>query len=341
MEIAQKMTEHIHKITEQEQRIQAIVGPVIEQHERLNSVLFQYMPPVSPLIKSTDLLSDVFATAEKMYAEPVGMSSALEKLVAPNHDIFGKLVLTANNLINNPMVVQFEAISSTIGNWLRTIDFSPLINLFENIKDYGFEHDYDKLDEVYLNAMFDARWFPYAAWGADYKIVDEIFNVLDTSRKSNNRTKRIDKIIFSYFNKDELMSIKREWRQLNLPSYMIRILIQAVQAYNRKEYALTVSVLSTLWEGIIQEKVNDTEYRVSRRTRENLTNLIKENEFDDIFSSFCEEFIFYNCVKPEEVKDDVPGRHGIAHCWYNTYPNRKVALNAIIIFRFFIRYPAK
>ena len=73
-------------------------------------------------------------------------------------------------------------------------------------------------------------------------------------------------------------------------------------AYHRREYALTVSALSTLWEGIIQEKVNDNSYRVSRKTRENLTKLIEENEFDKIFASFCEEFIFYDCRKVEEVK---------------------------------------
>ena len=124
---------------------------------------------------------------------------------------------------------------------------------------------------------------------------------------------------------------------MELPSYMIRILVQAVQAYHRREYALTVSALSTLWEGIIQEKVNDNSYRVSRKTRENLAKLIEENEFDKIFSSFCEEFIFYDCRKAEEVKQDVPGRHCIAHCWYNTYPNRKMALNAILFTDFLLR----
>lgn len=99
---------------------------------------------------------------------------------------------------------------------------------------------------------------------------------------------------------------------------------------------MTVSALSTLWEGIIQEKVKDDAYRISKRTRENLTKLIEENEFDKIFSSFCEEFIFYDCRKAEEVKPDVPGRHGIAHCWCDTYPNRKTALNAILFTDFFV-----
>jgi hypothetical protein len=185
--------------------------------------------------------------------------------------------------------------------------------------------------------MFDARWFPYAGWIADFRIVDAMLEILNTSRVSKNRVNRIDRLIFSYYDKEEINNFKRRWRQMNLPSYMTRILIQSVQAYNRREYALTVSALSTLWEGIIQEKVNDSGYRVSKKTRENLNKLIEENEFDEIFVSFCDEFIFYNCTKPEEVKPDVPGRHGIAHCWYDTYPNRKVALNAIMFTDFLLR----
>lgn len=239
-------------------------------------------------------------------------------------------------LITNPVMQEIQSISSSLGKWLQTVEFSPLTSILDNIQDIGFDYDYEEVNEVFLKAMFDARWFPYAGWIGDFRIVDAMFEILDTSRSSKNRVKRIDKLFFSYYNKEEINKLKRGWRQKNLPSYMIRILVQSVQAYHRREYALTVSALSTLWEGIIQEKMNDTSFRISRKTRENLSKLIKENEFDKIFSSFCEEFIFYNCTKPEDVKPDVPGRHGIAHCWYNTYPNRKMALNAILFTDFLL-----
>ena len=238
--------------------------------------------------------------------------------------------------MKNPVLEQINEISSNVGKWLQTVDFSPLTRILENIQDIGFGYDYEEVNEVFLKAMFDARWFPYAGWIADFRIVDEMLAILDTSRASKNRIKRIDNLIFSYYDKDEINNLKRGWRQMKLPSYMTRILVQSVQAYHRREYALTVSALSTLWEGIIQEKVNDTSYRISRKTRENLTKLIEENEFDKIFSSFCEEFIFYDCRKAEEVKPDVPGRHGIAHCWYDTYPSRKMALNAILFTDFLL-----
>ncbi|MCU6762028.1 Uncharacterised protein [uncultured Roseburia sp.] len=246
------------------------------------------------------------------------------------------LVSGLNSLVKSTVIQEIHSITSSLGTWLQTVDFSPLTSILENIRTIGFEFDYKEINEIFLKAMFDAKWFPYAGWIADFRIVDEMLEILDTSRASKNRIKRIDRLIFSYYNKDEINNLKRGWRQMNLPSYMTRILVQSVQAYHRREYALTVSALSTLWEGIIQGKAKDESYRVSKKTRENLTKLIEENEFDRIFSSFCEEFIFYDCKKAEEVKPDVPGRHGIAHCWYNTYPNRKVALNAILFTDFLL-----
>lgn len=246
------------------------------------------------------------------------------------------LISGLNTFVNNSAMREIQAITSRLGKWLQTIDFSPLTSILENIRTAGFDHDYREVNDVFLKAMFDAKWFPYAGWIANFRIVDEMIEILNTSRASKNRVKRIDRLIFSYYDKDEIDNFKRRWRKMGLPSYMVRILVQTVQAYHRREYALTVSALSTLWEGIIQEKVNDNSYRVSKKTRENLSKLIEENEFDKIFSSFCEEFIFYDCRKVEEVKPDVPGRHGIAHCWYNTYPNRKVALNAILFTDFLL-----
>ena len=253
-----------------------------------------------------------------------------------SNNIAANLATGLTALITNPVMQGIQTITSSLGKWLRTVDFSPLVSILENIQDIGFDFDYEEVNEIFLKAMFDARWFPYAGWIADFRIVDAMLEILNTSRVSKNRVNRIDRLIFFYYDKEEINNFKRRWRQMNLPSYMTRILVQSVQAYHRREYALTVSALSTLWEGIIQEKMNDNSYRISRRTRENLGKLIEENEFDKIFASFCDEFIFYNCTKPDEVKSDVPGRHGIAHCWYDTYPNRKMALNAILFTDFLL-----
>src|SRR5699024_5944319 len=151
-----------------------------------------------------------------------------------------------NYLTTSPAIQEIQLAASNVQTWLQTIDFSPLISILERVQNFGFDFDYRKVDEAFLKVMFDARWFPYAGWLAEYSMADQVLDILSTSKTSKSRTKKIDKLIFTYYNKEELDNIKRGWRQMGLPSYMIRILVQSVQAYKRKEYALTVSALSTL-----------------------------------------------------------------------------------------------
>ena len=155
------------------------------------------------------------------------------------------LISGLNTFVNNSAMREIQAITSRLGKWLQTIDFSPLISILENIWAAGFDHDYKEINDVFLKAMFDAKWFPYAGWIASFRIVHEMLEILNSSRASKNRIKRIDRLIFSYYDKDEIDNFKRRWRKMGLPSYMIRILVQTVQAYHRREYALTVSALST------------------------------------------------------------------------------------------------
>lgn len=372
MEISDKLHESVSPILEQQDKIQGIVEAakipkidaslpeldtlkevvnnntlgILQENSVAMNALTESSKAISSLIGADSALqalqnNSMFHTIGELAIKSAIQtyqfeSPALKMIEAWNSSVVTNLATGLTALITNPVMQEIQSVTSNLGKWLQTIDFSPLTSILENIQNIGFEYDYEKVNEVFLKAMFDARWFPYAGWIADFGIVDAMLEILDTSRASKNRIKRIDKLIFSYYDKEEINDVKRGWRQMNLPSYMTRILVQSVQAYHRREYALTVSALSTLWEGIIQEKVNDGSYRMSRKTRENLTKLIEENEFDKIFSSFCEEFIFYNCTKAEDVKPDVPGRHGIAHCWYDTYPSRKMALNAILFTDFLL-----
>lgn len=372
MEISDKLRESVSPILEQQDKIQRIVEAakipkidasfpeldtlkevvnnntleILQENSVAMNALTESSRAISSLIGADSALqalqnNSMFHTIGELAIKSAIQtyqfeSPTLKMIEAWNSSVVTNLAAGLTALITNPVMQEIQSVTSNLGKWLQTIDFSPLTSILENIQNIGFDHDYEEVNEVFLKAMFDARWFPYAGWIADFRIVDAMLEILDTSRASKNRIKRIDKLIFSYYDKEEINDVKRGWRQMNLPSYMTRILVQSVQAYHRREYALTVSALSTLWEGIIQEKVNDGSYRISRRTRENLTKLIEENEFDKIFSSFCEEFIFYNCTKAEDVKPDVPGRHGIAHCWYDTYPSRKMALNAILFTDFLL-----
>lgn len=331
------MPEAIQRSIEISENVKNSIAPLLEQQEKMKQILDVSVPKTNFSTPALDTVKEVGELTMKSAIPNYQFeSSALRVIGELNKNVITNLVSGLNTLIQSTVMKEIQSIASNVGKWLQTVDFSPLISILENIQSAGFEFDYKEVNEVFLKAMFDAKWFPYAGWIADFRIVGEMLEILDTSRVSTNRIKRIDRLIFSYYDKDEIDNFKRGWRKMNLPSYMIRIMVQSVQAYHRREYALTVSALSTLWEGIIQEKANDNSYRVSKKTRENLTKLIAKNEFNIIFSSFCEEFIFYDCRRVDEVKSDVPGRHGIAHCWYETYPSRKAALNAILFTDFLL-----
>lgn len=64
--------------------------------------------------------------------------------------------------------------------------------------------------------------------------------------------------------------------------------------------------------------------------------LIEKNNCKKVINSYCDEFIFYSCSNSSEVKKDVPGRHSIAHSWYEEYPSKKMALNAIFFTDFLL-----
>ena len=192
--------------------------------------------------------------------------------------------------------------------------------------------------------MFEARWFPHAIHDASIELFENVTEVIDTTRQgSANRTKRLDRVFFAFYDKKTLDNLKRLWKNNNdIPAHNKKIATQAINAYHRKEYALTISALMTLWEGIIATKLGqEGDYRVSRRTRENIATLNEENDVSDIVTQFCQECIFYNCNSPEQVIDDVPGRHAIAHAWYSKYPSRKSALNAILFTDFLFELNSK
>lgn len=348
LDVLNEIKKEVVPVLEQQRIIQETTLPILEMQQsiietipkvpKISIQMDSIMPETITNIQSNNFLKELGVLAIKSTMPSYQFEiPGLKNIELISNNMISSFSAGLTALIQNSVMQQIQTISSSIGQWLQTVDFTPLINILEDIRSIGFDHNYDQINEIFLKAMFDARWFPYAGWIADFRIVGDLVEILNTSRVSKNRVKRIDRLIFSYYSKEEIDNFKRNWRKLDLPPYMIRILIQSIQAYHRREYALTVATLSTLWEGIIQEKAQDKGYRVSKRTRQNLTKLIDVNEYDKIFSSFCEEFILYDCNSPEQVRDDVPGRHGIAHCWYDKYPSRKMALNAIIFTDFLLQ----
>ena len=228
-------------------------------------------------------------------------------------------------------------------DWFRSFDFTPITEALKNLQiDSDISRKYRELNEIYLQTMYETKWFPYAGWIADMSLFREVNEIISTSKGvSKNREKRIDKAILSYYTKTEIRGIKRLWRNTDLDFCIRKTLSQAIEAYLRGEYALTISCLSTMWEGLIYIKAKDVPPSERKRqrmdtTKQELQKLVEYNDYELIFSDYFNNFIVSNCNAVDDVVEGVPNRHGVAHSWYKKYPNKKAALNAVLLTDFII-----
>lgn len=253
--------------------------------------------------------------------------------------LLSSVATSIQSVLTNFSSAVTEIISSPFVDWLREVDFSPLIRIWENWNfDSTLADKYDELNEIYLRTMYDAKWFPYVGWIADVKLFSEINEILGSSRGMSKRCEnRIDKAIISYYSKTEIKHIKRQWMKSDLEQHLKKGLGQTLEAYLRKEYALVIPFLATMWEGILKLKgVENT-----KKPKEDIKELVDENGYDDVFSDFYNNMIIGPCYSIDDVIEGVPNRHGVAHSWYTKYPNQKAALNAILLTDFLINLKPK
>ena len=235
-------------------------------------------------------------------------------------------------------------VKSPVFEWLNTLDVFPIHSILADLHlpEDGLLGRYDKLKEAYLTTLMECKWFPYAAWAADLNLFAEVGDIMATSRgASKRREKRIDQAILSYYDKTKIKAIKRAWRQMDIDSHIKRILGQAIEAHLRGEYALTISSLSTMWEGLIYIKANNATMQDRHRqrmeiTKKDLAALTESNDYNKIFSDYFDRFIVSQCNAVSDVVDGVPNRHGVSHSWYHKYPNKKASLNAILLTDFIL-----
>lgn len=180
----------------------------------------------------------------------LGMTAMLQSF---NNSAVKLLADSVHGIISSFGPALTAAIHSPVMDWLQSIDISPMRSVLENL---ALESDilgrYKKFNQAYLTAMYECKWFPYAGWAADITMTAEISDILATSRgASKRREKRIDKVILDYYDKNEIKFIKRIWRESDLEPHIKRILGQALEAHLRGEYALCISSLATMWEGLI------------------------------------------------------------------------------------------
>ena len=314
-EAIQRMQETLNSMTRITESI------VVTQRNLYNEI---YSPAVQQIVQN-------FANIPRLYIDfdyspmVMGAKSLIES------DALRSSVLAAQRMYDSIAAVY----DSPVIKWIQSLDFSPL---FESLQAFSMpEIKPDKVKGIYLSEMYDAHWFPGSIWCADIKLTFDVIDIVGSTHKSKNRVKKIDHAIYGYYTKPAIEEMKKEWRRLDLPEHLMRILHQAVQAYHRKEYAITVIVLSTQWEGIIYRKAHDNGRKRTKKTKEYFSTLTSQNNYLEIFKSYYDDFIMYDCNSLEETIADVPGRHSAAHSFYETYPTRKAALNAILFTDFLLR----
>lgn len=305
-------------------------------------------PPITQLAQLQESRPELFepTPAVKTIAQQNRRDnlSGLQRFVTTLSEVMGTVGRMSVDFANSPLVVgaekavvKLQQAEPAVMKFLNSFNDSPIVRFLEKLA--SVIPDKNQFNRLYLQIMYEARWFPYTGDDRDVDpdFLADILEVIDSTRRSKTRTKKIDKIVFDHYTKARIESIRKSWRTVGLPNWKVRMLNEAIRAFHRKEYASSVNTLITTWEGLIQEKVNDDSFRMSRKTRENMARLVESNGYDEVVASFCKEFIFYKCESLNEVIEDVPGRHGIAHSWFDHYPSRKVALNAIMFTDFLLK----
>ena len=240
---------------------------------------------------------------------------------------------------------RIEKIINPLGNVIASISenfFNPLRELWAAI-------DFDEMHRSLLEKerkgieqiLFETKWFMFSTDIAVGSFVLDVVKVLKNKRIKNHN-KHIDNIVFKHITYEIVDDIKRDWKSHKLSKHIKRVLHESINTYKRREYASTVAVLSSLWQGLIYDLCDNAESRKDKKTKEQFADIIKREEAPVITSQFLNEYIWKDCHSSDGVIDGIPGRHAIAHGWFmeTKYPSRKEALNAILFTHFLISFYA-
>ena len=358
LEISRKLTDSIQPFLKEQERIAALTRPLGEI-AAMNSGLTAAMKFETPAVEALKSASLALEAARytppvidipKSIVEPIGLAaikmsalhidtSVYQIASSMSQALSNSIAASMQGVLDNFSSALITAIESPFVKWLNSVDFSPLTRIWENWNfDPSLSERYDELNEIHLRAMYDAKWFPYAGWIADIELFAEVNDILSTSRGMSKRCeKRIDKAILSYYTKAEIKRIKKQWKASDLEPHIKKALGQTLEAYLRKEYALVIPFLATMWEGIIKSKTEEN----TKKPKEDFKKLVDENGYDEVFSDFYNNMIIGTCYSIDDVVEGVPNRHGVAHSWYLKYPSQKAALNAILLTDFVINLKPK
>lgn len=365
LEQKEKINESIQPIIQSQEAIRKIVEPMSSAVQKL----YVDMPAVDALkrlgesaaIKNLGKLAISNMLPHYNFSNPLlesigkntafatmGMFSAVSLLserIKSNYDWINSLTASMKALSDSYTNAIASIVQSPVFRWLSDLEALPVRSILEDLRipENGLYERYKALEETYYSTLMECKWFPYAAWAADLNLFAEVSDIMATSRgASKRREQRIDRAILAYYDKTEIRYIKRSWKETDLDSHIKKILGQAIEAHIRGEYALTISSLATMWEGLIYIKAHNATMKERHRqnmnkTKQELAELTQSNDYNSIFSDYFDRFIVSQCNAVDDVIDGVPNRHGASHSWYHKYPNKKASLNAILLTDFIIK----
>ncbi len=238
----------------------------------------------------------------------------------------------------------FNTLQTPSLDWIRSLDFSPIIEALRSLRidPEVIKAFQEHINEVYLRAMYESKWVPFCRVDKDRKLLFDILSIISTSKgASKRREKRIDSAIIGYYSNTMIRAIRKDWSHSDIEPSIRKALIQSIDAFLRNEYALTVSCLATMWEGLICLKATSKGVIERKRqrpdiTKQELQSLIAANGLQPVLDDYFNNFIVSQCDRAADMIPGVPNRHGVAHGWYSHYPNKKAALNAILFTDFIL-----
>ena len=310
----------------------------ILQVEQDKELLESYSQSVKPIQKEMDTFREIMETpAIKQVLKDINTISLKYQ---ESFSIFFPQIEEINNII-----LQYSSLLSDTKTLQMTFDYtyfqsSTFLNWLNSVQS-NIQHQYDNVVlSVVMNFLYKCKWFPYAAWTTNKSNCYNIFNII-FSPNMIDKEKALDQIIIPSYSNDKIQETKKAWNNSTLNNVTKQIFEQSLDAHIRGEYALCINSLVLNWEQMIEIKTNNThEYdrkrTNSRFTKENFAKLTTANNYPEIFIDFFENIIYSDCNCVQEIKEDVPNRHGIAHGWYKNYPTEKASLNAILLTDFLI-----
>lgn len=220
---------------------------------------------------------------------------------------------------------------------LAQISPSPTAQIFETVFTEQQAY-YDRHRATCVKALYDAGWCPFIYDDSPYSAVVGLNEILIHTRPgTKSRRQKIDRLVFDYFDDRYVKWLKQNWMDCPTSPGLRRTLRHVLEAYTKKDYAIPVVMLSTLWEGLIKDIDNLKDKPGAKKLKNSVHSLVEKNEYPEALAEFYDNLVMYHCEKQEDIKGDAPGRHFAAHgLWYKNYPTKKAALNAILFTQFLL-----